>query len=167
MIEFYLFILCLLVLLVIIIATNQPWKCEICGNDFSSEDIKYSNPIEPEMKICEKCLDVVCDKNRKKYKLLSIKLEKENVSSGSLSGNIFAVSGGFSLKNEPYFYFYRVSDDGGAKLEKVASDGCIIYQDEEVSPYVEIKKFCSCNKIPWAKLHIPQNSISNLIDLNL
>ncbi len=144
-----LFVLMLIVILVSMTACQTPIPCEISVE--SRHDLK----------------SIVLDKN----------LE------GKIAGSFFLVSG--YLKAEHTFSFYEVTESGASHLRQILAESALVFEDVTTDPWVEKKNSvdldCSpeeirdteiCNVISpggcyWYEIHIPANSIVQLVDVNI
>lgn len=99
---------------------------------------------------------------------------------GSLSGGIFVVRGVFE-GTAGYTYYQKVN--GGYELKNVPAQHAVVYEDEEVEPYVRQRNCVQqmpeqykhwfwkvkvgCDTKEQFSFHIPQGSITNSINLDL
>ena len=60
-----------------------------------------------------------------------LSLDRESGVSGS-----FTLGSG-SVKNAPSYLYYIKTSDGGYRLKSVDASKCIVYQDENVTPYIK------------------------------
>lgn len=92
-----------------------------------------------------------------------------SVSEGYVKGAFTFIRG--SYKEESFYTFYRVMDDGGKVLIKIPTENAAIYNDENESPYILENTTCSWDIIGREKkdykIHIPENALQQEYDGSL
>lgn len=87
-------------------------------------------------------------------------------SSQEMYGGMFLFIGSVSSEEELHYIFYTRNQDGGYRLWKIAHYNVEIYEDATLeTAWAETMKLSEYFS-KW-KLHVPPNSISSEVDLNL